>query len=338
MNSNIGLQNPYLQKPYTVSVIGAPVKEGQGRDGIENGPRAIRETGLFARIEEIGWELHDAGDISYEKTNDPPTAAGSKRAPTCGRASQALFTKSGEELAKGNFLLTLGGDHSVAIGSVSAVLKHRPETVVIWVDAHCDINTGTTSPSGNIHGMPVAMLMKLMGQKPGFEWTDDVPKLEPYRLVYIGVRDVDVGEKKTLRKLGIKTFSTNDIDKYGIGTVVEMALKDIDPYGDRPIHLSFDIDAVDPAVAPCTGVPVIGGLTFREAAFICESIAETERLCSMDFVELNPDINPPKAAECADLAKRFIACALGEELVWGTNAHAKSHQAMTAAHPQRHDL
>jgi len=321
----------FLESPLHVALIGAPIKEGQKKDGVQFGPKAIRESGIVTRLEEAGCQVEDTGDISYEKTEDPPTKNGSLNAQTCGRASKALYEHSYKQVASGKFSLVLGGDHSLCVGSISAVLKKRPDTVVVYVDAHCDINTGATSPSGNIHGMPVALLMKLMKDKPGFEWTDDVPKLPPSRIVYIGLRDVDHGEKNILRKLGVKTYSMHDIDRYNIGPIMDMALKDVDPYGERPIHLSFDIDAVDPQLAPSTGVPVIGGLTFREAAFICETLAETGRLCSMDMVEVNPLLEPERAGQTADLAKRFIACAVGEELIWGTQPHMRPTHGTTPA-------
>jgi len=195
----------------------------------------------------------------------------------------------------------------------------------VWVDAHADINTDATSPSGNVHGMPVAFLMGLMNaaEVKGFEWLSSIPKLKPNRIVYIGLRDVDPGEKEILHQFGIKAYSMHEIDKYGIGKIVGEALNNIDPYGNNPIHLSFDVDALDPSIAPSTGTPVIGGLTFREGGLICELLAETGRLISMDLTEVNPSLGkgPDDATLTADIGKRMITCALGETLLWSNLQH-----------------
>lgn len=159
---------------------------------------------------------------------------------------------------------------------------------MIWVDAHADINTVETTDSGNIHGMPVSFLLGLGSKVSEFEWIK--PTLTPERIVYIGLRDVDAGEKQILRENGIKAFSMHDVDKHGIGKVVEMALDLVNPDRTRPIHLSFDVDALDPTVAPSTGTPVRGGLTFREGHYICEAVHETGLLVALDLVEVNPSL------------------------------------------------
>lgn len=175
------------------------------------------------------------------------------------------------------------------MGTISGVLDAHPEACVVWVDAHADINTPQTSTSGNIHGMPLSFLLGIAGEIPKaesgpqpFSWIK--PVLRPDRLVYIGLRDVDDGEKKILREHNIRAFSMHEVDKYGIGRVVELALAHVNPDGNRPIHLSFDVDALDPSVAPSTGTPVRGGLTFREGHYICEAIAETGLLVGLDIM------------------------------------------------------
>lgn len=175
------------------------------------------------------------------------------------------------------------------MGTISGVLSAHPEACVVWVDAHADINTPQTSTSGNIHGMPLAFLLGIAGELPKaqsgpqpFSWIK--PVLRPERLVYIGLRDVDEGEKKILREHKIRAFSMHEVDRFGIGRVVELALAHVNPNGDRPIHLSFDVDALDPSVAPSTGTPVRGGLTFREGHYICEAIAETGLLVGLDIM------------------------------------------------------
>jgi arginase len=165
----------------------------------------------------------------------------------------------------------------------------HPEACVIWVDAHADINTAETTESGNIHGMPVSFLLGLGSPIAEFSWVK--PALRADRLVYIGLRDVDAGEKRLLREAGVKAFSMTDVDRHGIGRVVELALDAVNPGRDRPIHLSFDVDALDPSVAPSTGTPVRGGLTFREGHYICEAIHETGLLVAMDLMEVNPSLS-----------------------------------------------
>jgi arginase len=159
---------------------------------------------------------------------------------------------------------------------------------VIWIDAHADLNTVETTESGNIHGMPVSFLLGIGSKIPEFGWVK--PALRTDRIVYIGLRDVDAGEKRLLREHGIKAFSMTDVDRHGIGRVVELALDAVNPGRDRPIHLSFDVDALDPTVAPSTGTPVRGGLTFREGHYICEAIYETGLLVAMDLMEVNPSL------------------------------------------------
>lgn len=206
-----------------------------------------------------------------------------------GAATQLLMERTYTAAAAGKFVLSLGGDHSIAIGSLAGVLKARPDTGIIWVDAHCDVNTPITSASGNIHGMVLALLMGLVDPRtmPGFDWLTGHRPLRPEQLVYIGIRDVDPPEAAVLREKGIKAYSMYHVDKYGIGKVMEMALDHICGGGDRrPLHLSYDIDACDPGIAPSTGTAVRGGLTFREAHFIAEDIAATGQLGSMDLVEV----------------------------------------------------
>jgi len=221
-------------------------------------------------------------------------------------------------------VLTLGGDHSIAIGTVSGTAKAIRERLgremaVIWVDAHADINTPETSDSGNIHGMPVAFVTGLAKEKREdiFGWLKDEHMVSVKKLVYIGLRDVDRGEKQILREHGIRAFSMHDIDRHGIGRVMDMALGHIG--NDTPIHLSFDVDALDPLVAPSTGTPVRGGLTLREGDYIAECVHETGSLIAMDLVEVNPTVEPGVndigAHETVRAGCSLVRCALGESLL-----------------------
>lgn len=286
--------------------------------------------------------------------------------------------------------MTLGGDHSIAAGSIAGVLAARPEAGVVWVDAHADINAPGTSPSGNLHGTPLSFLLRLLhasSEAPralaGWEWLARVPPLLPSRLAYIGLRDLDPGEKAAIVSLGLRAFTMADVDRLGIGRVVEAALEHLagtadaaagsslggeaaaeegarggvteaphpHPYhhptpalagGLRPLHLSFDIDAVDPALAPATGTPVPGGLTLREAHYIAETVAGTGLLGSMDLVEINPRLplgggepgggtaGAAAAAATVQLGLGLVASALGRSIL----PHHHSSSSSAAAPPQ----
>lgn len=203
--------------------------------------------------------------------------------------TEAVAKTVGAHARAGKLPVTLGGDHSLAMGTISGTLSAHPEAVVIWIDAHADINTAESTNSGNIHGCPVSFLLGLNDPPvPEFAWVKAA--LTSSRLVYIGLRDVDAGEKKILKENNIKAFSMHEVDRYGIGKVVEMALDHVNPNRDLPIHLSFDVDALDPSVAPSTGTPVRGGLTFREGHYICEAVYETGLLVALDLMEVNPSL------------------------------------------------
>ena len=230
--------------------------------------------------------------------------------------SQQIYDKA----IGGRLVLTLGGDHSIAIGTISGTAKATRERLgrdiaVIWVDAHTDINTPETSESGNVHRMPVAFLTGLATSEREdiFGWLQKENLFSVNKLVYIGLRDVDRGEKQILREHGIKAFSMHDIDRHGIGRVMEMALAHIGT--DTPIHLSFDVDALDPQWAPSTGTPVRGGLTLREGDFIAECVHETGQLIAMDLVEVNPSLEEMGASETIRAGCSLVRCALGDTLL-----------------------
>ena len=215
---------------------------------------------------------------------------------TVGVVNRILADQVYRHAKLGRISLNIGGDHSMAIGTISGIARGIRERLgedikVVWVDAHADINTPETTESGNLHGMPLSFLTGLVTKKiEGLDWIE--PSIKPENLVYIGLRDVDKGEKEILKKYNIKAFSIHEIDRYGIGKVLDMTIEYLSQ-GDNPeapIHLSFDIDALDPSVAPSTGTPVRGGLTFREGHYICEALHATGRLVGLDMVELNPAI------------------------------------------------
>ncbi|KAK9899740.1 arginase [Cystobasidium minutum MCA 4210] len=301
-----------------VSVIGCPFSGGQPKPGVDDGPMRLVEAGLLDDVKNLGWDIdfsdHHKFAIIDEK-DDPPI--GKLKRPR-------LVSKTNEDVAEsvynsakhGNLTLTLGGDHSLAMGTVSGTFRQYPEACLIWIDAHADINTPETTDTGNLHGCPVSFLMGLPGTDiPEYSWIKPVLKAE--RLVYIGLRDVDPEEKRILKENNIKAFSMHHVDKWGIGRVVEMALDAVNPNRDRPIHLSFDVDACDPSVAPSTGTPVRGGLTFREAHYIVEAIAETNLLVSFDIMEVNPTLGTsPEAVDATvNIGRSLVRSALGETLL-----------------------
>jgi len=206
------------------------------------------------------------------------------------------------------------------MGTISGSIETHPNVGIIWVDAHADLNTTETTGSGNIHGMPVSYLLGINSPShpsfPIFSWLK--PALKPSGIVYIGLRDVDAGEKRLLKEHGIMAFSMHEVDKHGIGKVVDMALDYLNqgPGRERPIHLSFDVDALDPTVAPSTGTPVRGGLTFREGHYICEAIYETGSLVALDLMEVNPSLSDAASVtQTVAVGCSLVRAALGETLL-----------------------
>ncbi|KAI1264771.1 arginase [Xylariaceae sp. FL1019] len=320
------IKSKFLSQPEDIGVVAVGFSGGQGKAGVDVGPAALIESGLLKSLrEDLNYKLHGDDEVhSYTDLvpkEDPPFR-NMKNPGLVSAVTQKLSEQVYAHAKEGRMVLTLGGDHSIAIGTIGGSAKAMRERLgreiaVIWVDAHADINTPESSDSGNIHGMPVAFVSGLAkGDKPEyFGWLKPENLLNVHKLVYIGLRDVDAGEKKILRDHGIKAFSMFDIDRYGIGRVMEMALAHIG--NDTPIHLSFDVDALDPMWAPSTGTPVRGGLTLREGDFICESVHETGNLVAMDLVEVNPKLaaNREQEAETIRAGCSLVRCALGESLL-----------------------
>jgi arginase len=296
-------------------LFGSGYLGGQPKSGVEKGPTVLRAYKICEEIKRLGWEVIEKGDIPYANTwdeNSDPPFNRIKNPRRVGEACEKLYN-SILPVASTHFVLTLGGDHSLAMGSIAAVAKTWSGLSIVWVDAHGDINTDKTTDTGNLHGMPVAFLLGLVQGVPGFDWLKQY--IDPKRFVYIGLRHVDFQEKRTISSLGIKAFSMHEVDKYGIGKVAEMALDHIDPKRRRPLHLSFDIDSMDPQYCPSTGTKVAGGLTYREANYICEVLAQTGRLVSMDITEFNPAIGTPEeVTQTAEVSIALARGALGLEL------------------------
>lgn len=297
---------------------------GQPKPGVDAAPMALIEAGLIQQLEEdLEYKVTFDGQVrSYADLlpAEDPDFRGMKRPKFASAVTKDVSEQVYNFAMQGKLVLTLGGDHSIAIGTISGTAKAIRERLgrelaVIWVDAHADINTPETSESGNIHGMPVSFLTGLAKEENPdiFGWLKEEHMLSTKKLVYIGLRDIDKGEKKILRQHGIKAFSMHDIDRHGIGKVMDMALGWIG--SDTPIHLSFDVDALDPMWAPSTGTPVRGGLTLREGDFIAECVAETGSLIALDLVEVNPSLDEYGASDTVRAGCSIVRCALGDTLL-----------------------
>ncbi|XP_063046610.1 arginase-1 [Engraulis encrasicolus] len=275
---------------HSVGIVGAPFWKGQPRAGVEEGPDLIRAAGLVEKLKGQGCTVKDYGNVTFEEVASDEPINGVKRPRAVGRANQTLANSVARVKRDGHTCVMLGGDHSLAIGSIHGHASCRGELSVLWVDAHADINTPLTSPTGNIHGQPMSYLIhELHSQIPAmadFSWIK--PCVWAKDLVYIGLRDVDPGEHFILKKLNIKMFSMTDVDRLGIAKVMEQTCDYLFTKGKKPIHMSYDIDALDPSISPATGTPVRGGLTYREGIYITEAISQTGLLSAVDMVEVNP--------------------------------------------------
>jgi arginase len=268
-------------------------------------------------LSNAGWTVSQIPALSFDQVKEDyqhPAIPQAKNAAKVGTASRLIRDHVAKFCQPDNFPLILGGDHCVAIGTISGIKSQRPNNAIVWVDAHADINTPETTNSGNMHGMPLGFLLGLVKNArslPNFDWF--TPCVKPEEVVYIGLRDLDMGERRFIKNLGIKAFSMHEVDKLGIGKVMEQTL---DHIKNKDIHLSFDIDGLDPFFAPHTGTAVTGGLTFREGNFICEALAETGHLTSMELVEVDPmlreDINPERTIDCAIT---LIGSAMGKRIL-----------------------
>ena len=294
-----------------VAVIGAGLDLGAGRRGVDMGPSAIRYAGLDERIVELGRRCEDWGDVVTAVAE--ATAVGDERMrylteikATVERIA-ALVARAAEE---GYVPLVLGGDHSVALGSLGGMARARGRGGVLWLDAHGDLNRPETSPSGNVHGMPLAAALGLAG--PAFESDEySLPAVEPRRVALVGVRSLDPGERALLAELEARVFTMSDLDRMGVEAAMREALEHVG--GDGFVHLSLDMDVLDPEVAPGVGTPVRGGLSYREAHLAMELIAESGVLSSLEVVEVNPILD--RENQTAKLAVELVASALGARIL-----------------------
>lgn len=305
-------------KPRPVHIVGVPLDHGAGRRGVGMGPAALRIAGLHDALKRLDRDVHDRGDIDIPAPEIESQGDEKARFLTCiARTCSSLAQEVRSVFAANALPLVLGGDHSIAIGTISGAAnflssdsERPPKLAVVWFDAHGDINTPDTTRSGNIHGMPVSCLL---GNGPaaltgiGF----DGPKIPPAMFAQIGLRDIDETEKRLLRESGIHTYTMAEIDHRRMRNVMEevVALT----AGADMLHVSFDIDAVDPSVAPGTGTPKLGGLTYREAHLAMEMLADTGRVTSVEMVEVNPTLDDGN--KTAELAVELIASVLGQRIL-----------------------
>ncbi len=282
---------------------------GQSRRGVDMGPSAIRYAGVIQRLERLHYRINDLGDLPIHRPAEEDVNE-AKNLPEVVQVNEHLAQMVSKEVNNGRFPLVLGGDHSIAIGSLAGVAKHYNNLGVIWYDAHGDLNTSETSPSGNIHGMPLAAslgygsdeLTNVFGYRP---------KVKCENVVVIGARSLDKGEKEFIRQKGIRVYTMHEIDRLGMSKVIEDSLHYLQERTDG-IHLSLDLDALDPTEAPGVGTPVIGGLTYRESHLAMEMIAEANVLVSAEVVEVNPILDEKN--KTADLAVGLIGSLFGEKL------------------------
>ncbi|MCO4754124.1 MAG: arginase [Bacteriovoracaceae bacterium] len=277
------------------SLIGAAVDIGQPKEGTELAPSWLRMKGFRDVFEKNFSKVHDLGDFSAIKKETNPSLK--TKFNQLSRYSQNLGEVISQELEKNRFVFTLGGDHSLAVGTLAGTLGHDPNVKIIWVDAHADINTPETSPSHNTHGMPVALAMGLVKHEDAKGQFDWMPRLRPENIAYIGLRDVDPGEQKFIDDLGILAFTAEETKKLGIEKVLETILKNLDPEGESNFHISFDVDGIDPQFFPSTGTPVAGGISLEEGKTIIESFVSTGRLLALDMVEVNPLLGNAQALQ-----------------------------------------
>lgn len=296
-----------------VAIIGVPMDLGQMRRGVDMGPSAIRYAGIEDRLEKLHYNIHDLGDIDISRTNRhaPLREDRLRNLEEVVDANEKLKAAVSEQVEHNRFPLVLGGDHSIAIGTLAGLSTHYENLGVIWYDAHGDINTVDTSPSGNIHGMPLAVSLGY-GHERLTAIFEQYPKLKPENLVLIGTRDLDDGEKQLLRELNVKVYTMHEIDRIGMPQVIT---ETIDYLQDRTdgVHLSFDLDGINPSEAPGVGTPVDGGITFRESHLALEMLAESDMITSAEFVEVNPMLDDKK--KTADLTVALAGSLFGEKLI-----------------------
>jgi len=300
----------------TVNLIGFPMDLGADRRGVDMGPSALRIAGLLKQLQNLGYKIIDDGDIIIQiKEKQEIGNFKLKYLNEILRTSKILAQKVEKALSQNYFPLCIGGDHSMGIGTIAGISsycrKNKLKLGVIWIDAHADMNTDKTSPTGNIHGMPLAANLGLGNEKLvnfyGFS-----PKLKPENTVLIGVRSIDEFEKKNIKQLNLTVYTMSDVDKLGIHRIIARVLKQFKEKVDH-IHVSFDLDSVDPTLAPGVGTSIPGGLSFRESHLLMESIAECGCMSSLEVTEVNPILDDKNKS--AIFAAELVASSMGQRIL-----------------------
>lgn len=293
-----------------IRIIGVPMDLGQMRRGVDMGPSAIRYAGLSEKLKRLGYEIDDAGNVEVQVREHLIQAGKKEIVETIRKACEQAYDQGRKAVSEGDFPLFLGGDHSMAIGTIGGV-SHEEPTAVIWIDAHGDFNVPETSPNGNIHGMPVAILLGL-GLPELVNIGRTGAKVKPKDVVLLGTRDLDYDERGLIKKSGITVYTMREIDEKGIGSVVCDIMENTLKHAKR-IHVSLDMDALDPRDAPGVGTPAPGGLTYREAHLIMEILHDSGRITSMDIVEINPILD--QMNRTAKIAVELAASLLGDRIL-----------------------
>ncbi len=299
-----------------IAIIGAPMDLGAGRRGVDMGPSALRVANLNEKLASLGYSVEDLGNINVIQAESVAAGTASARylneiAATCTRLADLVQSS----VKSGQFPVVLGGDHSIAVGTVSGLSNHfrdqGKKIGLVWIDAHADMNTPETSPSGNVHGMPLACCIG-MGPRELTSLYGYAPKVDPRNVAVIGLRSVDAEERRNIQKAGVHAYTMRDIDERGLRAIMQEALE-IANDGTDGFHLSFDMDSVEPQEAPGVGTPVKGGMTYREAHLAMETICDCDRMLGLEVVEVNPVID--EANRTAILAVELTMSALGKRIL-----------------------
>lgn len=296
-------------KKKPIQIIGVPVDLGQSHRGVDLGPGALRYAGLAARLEQIGYDVHDAGNLPVPVRESLGHEKDISYLPSIRKVCELACKAGAAAVSEGFIPIFLGGDHSISIGTIAGVVQQEPAGV-IWIDAHGDFHTHKTSVSGNIHGMPLALLLG-RGNRELVGIGGKTPSLQPEDVVMIGLRDIEEGERKALRESGMTVYTMRDIDEHGIGVVAKETLQKL-AHRSR-LHVSLDVDALDPQTSPGVGTTSPGGLTYREAQLLMEMIADTNKLASLDIVEINPIFDIQN--KTAEIAVELTASLFGKSII-----------------------
>ena len=316
------MASPPITKPLEnvnakqIRIIGVPLDLGQSRRGVDMGPSAVRVAGLEAKLEALGYRVEDKGNVPValaetKSAGDPHAKYLKEIAETCTKEAELVI----QTLEGGKIPLVLGGDHSIAVGTVSGVAefyrRSKQRIGLLWIDAHSDINTPDSSPSGNVHGMPLGAIMGLF-PGPLTDMFGFCPKVQAENVVLVGIRDVDEVEREHIRKAGVHVFTMRDIDERGMRAVIEEALR-LAGRNTVGYHVSLDMDWIDPEDAPGVGTPVWGGATYREGHLAMEIIADHGRMLSFEIVEVNPVLD--ERNQTAELAVELALSAFGKKIL-----------------------